>query len=118
MVSLSASREMLFDDAYIISLVPTENTRFVAYINGIIPILRQYTQTRRNRELNIEEVKLTVTAINELREFLFVRGQEQKARQKLLRNLKVVELLIDIIRVPFDPDGEYKSFHHCCVKIC
>jgi hypothetical protein len=39
--------------------------------------------------------------LNELQNFLFDRGIHVKQRQKLLRDLKVIDLLVEVVQSPF-----------------
>ena len=81
--------------------VPDENVFSVGYISGCIPILRQYCRRRQLKELDIVDAIAIAMTLNELTGFMFINGIEIKARQKLLRDLKIVEMLIKTLQVPF-----------------
>jgi len=53
--------------------------------------------------LTLRECDSVVEALEELTHFMFLRGTPVRQRQKLLRNLQVVEMLVAVLRVPFAP---------------
>lgn len=81
----------------------------MGFVSGMIPILKQYCDIRKKRELQTSERTLVESALKELAGFLVVDGTRMKNRQKLLRNLRVVEVLIDMLRVPFKPENTSAS---------
>mmetsp|Transcript_19552 Transcript_19552/g.58269 ORF Transcript_19552/g.58269 Transcript_19552/m.58269 type:complete len:2305 (+) Transcript_19552:63-6977(+) len=109
--SLCITEERLFDDAFILQHVPAEQVYNVNFVNGVIPVLREYIHGRRTKEERESALvplqRRAVGALQELRQFFFSRGQEVKTRQKMLRCLKVVEVLVDVLKAPFAKDSAY-----------
>ena len=94
-------KEHFFDDAFSLAMVPTDLVYFGSYLAGAVPMLRQYCRVRRERELSSHEANVLAAVLHEMKEFMFVKGIEQKRRQKRLRDYKVIELLIDMLQAPF-----------------
>ena len=66
-------------------------------------------------------------ALCEMKGFMVVNGVPDKQRQKLLRNLRVVELLVKLLQTPYrgSPDQQYvishslsPSFSVCLSLVC
>lgn len=95
--------------------VPDENVFSVGYISGCIPILRQYCRRRQLKELDIVDAIAIAMTLNELTGFMFINGIEIKARQKLLRDLKIVEMLIKTLQVPFS-ESCVKHVNNAAIK--
>ena len=110
------SKEGHFQDAFSLNKVPDENVFSVGYISGCIPILRQYSRRRRLHELEIVDAIPIATTLNELTRFMFIHGIEIKTRQKLLRDLKVVEMLIKMLQVPFSEACVEKRAKNAAIK--
>ena len=95
------SKQPHFQDAFSLHKVPEENAFAVGFMSGCVPILRQYCRRRQRRELTMVDAADVTSTLNELTQFQFIHGIEIKSRQKLLRDLKIVELLIKLLQVPF-----------------
>lgn len=50
--------------------------------------------------MNAKSAQRIVAAFKELEEFMFVKGQVDKTRQKLLRNFRIVDLLVRLLKYP------------------
>lgn len=100
LVTLEGSQHQMFDDAFIVIKVPLDQVQNVAFVSGMIPIVSNYKKIRLMRELSGRETADAVKALRELRDFMFHNGYWDKKRQKLLRNLSLVELLVDAVRTP------------------
>lgn len=98
---LEIDGELHFKDAFSIIKVPEENVYNVFYIAGFIPVLRHYFRIRAAGKVHQVEAEIYAHALNELNAFMFHEGIEQKQRQKLLRDLKVCEMLIRMLQAPF-----------------
>ena len=106
---LSLSEKQHFSDAFSALLVPEESVYSVAMVAGTIPMLRQYIKRRAERELTPLEATTVTNMLNELHNFLFERKVAIKARQKLLRDLKVIDLLVQVVQAPFNPTAATAS---------
>ena len=90
-----------FQDAFSARVVPDEHVYSVGFVAGIVPILRQYAQRRNVRELTPLESMTLAGVLNDLHGFMFDKGIEIKTRQKLLRDFKVIEILMEMAQAPF-----------------
>ena len=67
---------------------------------GLIPALKMYIKARREGGVLASEGRFRLLLEN-LADFMIVHGHRVRERQKLIRNLGVVELLIEVIKSPF-----------------
>ena len=104
LVSLSLIPTCMFDDAFTITAVPSDTIYLCAYMAGIVPVLHQYCRDRRAGAVSAGELAKVTATVKELDAFLEVSGTREKQRQKLLRNFHIVDILIDMLRIPFAPD--------------
>ena len=60
---------------------------------------------------NEENLSICFQALGEMKNFMVVNGEPNKQRQKLLRNLRIVELLVKLLQTPYrgSPDQQYVS---------
>ena len=103
--TLLLTEKQHFHDAFSARLVPEESVYSVATVAGTIPMLRQYIKRRALRELTALEAAMTANMLNELYNFLFERKIPIKLRQKLLRDLKIIDLLVEMVQAPFHPSA-------------
>jgi hypothetical protein len=106
---LEALGMSMFDDAFIITDVDLDSARNVAFVANLVPVLSTYCNVRRTREINLEERVALVAAMRELTEFLFDNGTAFRQRQKQLRNFRLIELFIEMLKVPFAPYNKSAS---------
>ncbi|KAL4233980.1 hypothetical protein ACF0H5_005635 [Mactra antiquata] len=90
--NVSASGESQYDDAFTIQNVEDESVIEFNYVAGMVPFLQN----------------LIKDAMEELRKFMIVKTLPSKDRQKLMRNLRVIDLLVKILQFPLDgvPDEQ------------
>ncbi|EGD74759.1 inositol 1,4,5-trisphosphate receptor type 3 [Salpingoeca rosetta] len=100
---LGLSETRMFDDAFIIQPVDKEYVYNVGYVAGMIPVIRMYTRLRLQGEPPVAVSNAVVSALKELSAFMFVKGNRVRERQKLIRNLYVVEMLVELLKSPFAP---------------
>lgn len=101
LLEVAMVKDHFFDDAFSLAMVPTDYVFFGNFIAGVIPMLRQYIRIRAERPLTGHEANVLASVLHQLNSFLFVKGIEQKKRQKRLRDFKVIELLIEMLHAPF-----------------
>eukprot|EP00039_Didymoeca_costata_P011469 m.161015 g.161015 ORF g.161015 m.161015 type:complete len:2636 (+) comp15183_c0_seq1:24-7931(+) len=104
LINLSFSPRPQFDDAFIINRVTSEKVSNVNFVKGTLPVLRQYLidRVKKNQSVDLQYAGRMVSMLKELKEFMYYRGQSQKRRQKLLRDFKVTELVVDMLRYNFN----------------
>ncbi|BFZ19740.1 hypothetical protein BsWGS_22779 [Bradybaena similaris] len=100
---VSASGESMYDDAFTIQYVEKAYVDDFNYVAGMVPFLLNLIRDRSECViLNAKKTHLTLTAMEELRRFMYVNGSTNKNRQKLMRNLRVIDLLVKILQCPLD----------------
>uniref|UniRef100_A0A1I8FAX0 RYDR_ITPR domain-containing protein n=1 Tax=Macrostomum lignano TaxID=282301 RepID=A0A1I8FAX0_9PLAT len=79
-----------YDDAYTIQKVEMEHVISFNFVAGVVPFLQSLIDGRRNGKLLAGKETFKIChALRELRNFMLVNGEPCKAKQKLLRNLRV-----------------------------
>ncbi|KAL4233979.1 hypothetical protein ACF0H5_005634 [Mactra antiquata] len=100
---VSASAESQYDDAFTIQRVNQILVDDFNYVSGMVPFLRNFIKDRECTVLlNSKSTHKLITAMEEMGKFLMVNNKPSKDRQKLLRNLKVIDLLVKILQFPLD----------------
>jgi hypothetical protein len=110
---LKALGMCMFDDAFIITTVGFELVQSVAFVANLIPVLTTYCDVRSK-----SEVDKLITALRELKAFLFHEETAFRQRQKQLRNFRVIELLIEMLRTLFRPYIKPDSAIPLFDKVC
>ncbi|XP_060552412.1 inositol 1,4,5-trisphosphate receptor type 2-like [Ruditapes philippinarum] len=100
---VTGSSESQYDDAFTIQRVEDENIREFNYVAGMVPFLQNLIKDRQvGITLNSKKTHQTVQAMDELQHFMIVENLPSKERQKLMRNLRVIDLLVKILQFPLD----------------
>ena len=102
LLGLGLSPEVKFDDAFHITRVDVKQSMYVSFCSGMIPMLRMALQPDC-RPLDSNDSVMVEAALKEFHDWIVVHGHGDRERQKLLRNLGVVELLVEILQQPFKP---------------
>eukprot|EP00040_Diaphanoeca_grandis_P037641 m.247338 g.247338 ORF g.247338 m.247338 type:complete len:2866 (-) comp33854_c0_seq11:229-8826(-) len=103
--SLLLIEDQKFDDVFSITPVPKTLAFEVGRIAGFLPMLNRYTHIRSKRELSVIEANIVAQELNELDDFMYEKGLEQKQRQKQMRSLGVINALINMLKAPFTTQG-------------
>ncbi|XP_004347257.1 hypothetical protein CAOG_04510 [Capsaspora owczarzaki ATCC 30864] len=110
LLQLTASRESHYDDAFTITQAKQKDINNVNFVAGILPALKWYAKSFRAaaskdkpRELTAETAAYLCRAMDLLAKFVVDKDTPNKRRQKVLRHLRCVDALIEVIRVPFSP---------------
>ncbi|XP_071092410.1 inositol 1,4,5-trisphosphate-gated calcium channel ITPR3-like isoform X4 [Haliotis cracherodii] len=100
---VAASGESMYDDAFTIQWVEQQYVDDFNYVGGMVPFLHSLIKDREEGHLlNSKKTHTVLTAMEELRKFMYVKGLTSKGRQKLMRNLRVIDLLVRILQCPLD----------------
>ncbi|KAK7504550.1 hypothetical protein BaRGS_00004036, partial [Batillaria attramentaria] len=100
---VAASGESMYDDAFTIQHVEKQFVDDFNYVAGMVPFLLNLIKDREETHiLNAKKTHTTLTAMEELRKFLLHHGAPVKNRQKLMRNLRVIDLLVRILQCQLD----------------
>ena len=109
-VATTAEKENDSDCAFHFTLVDLEQVSYTNFVSGVTPILRFYCDTREQRELSHTETEQVLLTLDEIRDFVYDdTGVRQKCRQKLFRGLQLIDLLIKMLEVPFQPHNKNDS---------
>ncbi|KAK3086885.1 hypothetical protein FSP39_024881 [Pinctada imbricata] len=100
---VAASGESQYDDAFTIQSVEKIHVDEFNYVAGMVPFLLNLIKDREERHfLNSKKTHTVLTAMEELRKFMVVKDLPSKNRQKLMRNLRVIDLLVKILQCTLD----------------
>ena len=80
---LLLTQELHFQDVFSVVQVPEDSVYNVNWVAGCIPVLRHYARLRLQGELDELDATMYAQTLNELNNFLFIDGIEQKPRQKV-----------------------------------
>ncbi|EGD81749.1 hypothetical protein PTSG_02461 [Salpingoeca rosetta] len=97
----TCTRNRMFDDAFIVQRVPFENVSYVNYVSGMVEVVRFFIRSRKTGELSSLTYRGFQQALREYTMFLSDNGKLNRMKQKLLRNFGVVELIVELLQVPF-----------------
>uniref|UniRef100_A0A914XA54 Uncharacterized protein n=1 Tax=Plectus sambesii TaxID=2011161 RepID=A0A914XA54_9BILA len=96
---LSGCAQMMYDDAFTIMLLDKSTLVNMVYIAGMVPFLQQLAREFKcNDECPPRRTHRTMSALLELKEFMLEFGVPIKSRQKLLRNFKIVDILVNLLK--------------------
>ncbi|XP_075250138.1 inositol 1,4,5-trisphosphate-gated calcium channel ITPR2-like isoform X3 [Convolutriloba macropyga] len=107
---LGTSPTMQYDDAFTLQVVTEEQLKIFNFAAGCVPLLQKFVQEKSNGvQLNEEACLRICHLLDNLKDFMFENGIPRKPRQKLLRNLMIVELLIAVLRLDVlnSPDQKF-----------
>ncbi|XP_060075349.1 inositol 1,4,5-trisphosphate receptor type 1-like [Ylistrum balloti] len=96
---VSASSESMYDDAYTIQEVVKLDTSNFNFVAGMVPFLFNLIQDLQlATQLNAKKTHGIIVALQELKNFMVPQGQPDKNRQKLMRNLRVIDILVNLLQ--------------------
>lgn len=112
---LSACESKRYVDVYTMQHVEPELVHIFNSAAGMVPFVKRLIKWRQQgRLLNAATTHRTVCALHELRDFMFVNGEPDKNRQKLLRNLLIVDLLVQLLQNPLEAAPDYIYLKDVC----
>ncbi|OWF52185.1 Inositol 1,4,5-trisphosphate receptor type 3 [Mizuhopecten yessoensis] len=101
-IQVGAIPEKQYDDAFTIQSVEPELVEIFNYMAGMVPFIQKLVKDKNSGlTLNAKMAHDALTALSEMREFMVVNSVPSKKRQKLMRNLRIVELLVQLLQIPF-----------------
>eukprot|EP00045_Choanoeca_perplexa_P018056 m.276491 g.276491 ORF g.276491 m.276491 type:complete len:2614 (+) comp17698_c0_seq3:125-7966(+) len=92
-----------FDDAFIVHGVPEHSVRYVARVRAMVPVLQQFIKVAHRNPLDRNFFGRIYVALETYIKFMLVRGETDRKRQKLLRNMGVVELAVQAMQALLKP---------------
>ncbi|CAC5372088.1 unnamed protein product [Mytilus coruscus] len=99
---ISTIEEKQYDDAFTIQGVSSDLVEIFDYMAGMVPFIQKLIRDKKDGvQLNAKMTHDAVVALSELKDFMIVDSLPNKNRQKLMRNLRIVELLVYLLQIPF-----------------
>ncbi|CAG5132423.1 unnamed protein product, partial [Candidula unifasciata] len=96
---ISASTESMYDDAYTIQMVAYADYLDFNFVAGMLPFLFNLIQDQQSdTPLTTRRTHEVITTLHEIKEFIVPGGIPDKNRQKLLRNFRVIDLLVKLLQ--------------------
>ncbi|KAK6195492.1 hypothetical protein SNE40_000911 [Patella caerulea] len=107
---ITAIKNKHYDDAFTVQSVSTKLCSIFNYVSGMVPCIQKLISDKNDEMvLKYKTTYDVITALKELNSFMIVNSYPSKNRQKLMRNLRIVDLLVDLLHIPFKdtPDQTY-----------
>ncbi|KAL4219957.1 hypothetical protein ACF0H5_020368 [Mactra antiquata] len=107
-IGIGVVEEKQYDDAFTIQSVDESLQNIFNFMAGMVPFIQKLVADKKAGViLNAKMSHNVQTAINEISSFMVVDGEPIKKRQKLMRNLRIVELLVGLLKCPFTGADQY-----------
>ncbi|XP_067668084.1 inositol 1,4,5-trisphosphate-gated calcium channel ITPR2-like [Haliotis asinina] len=101
-MKIEAIREKQYDDAFTLQAVDTELVDIFHYMAGMVPFIQKLVKDKKEDViLNAKSAHTVIMALSEMKQFMVVDSVPNKRRQKLMRNLRIVELLVSLLQIPY-----------------
>ncbi|OAF66980.1 hypothetical protein A3Q56_05306, partial [Intoshia linei] len=98
---IGLSVDMLYHDAYILEPVVDRDYNNFKYVAGSASILVKLSENKNEGMiLKDKDAEKIIKILRDLQLFMIIDGSPCKLRQKLIRNLRVVEVLVKILQFP------------------
>ncbi|KAL8600024.1 hypothetical protein ACOMHN_057793 [Nucella lapillus] len=107
---IAAIQEKQYDDAFTLQFVEPELVDIFHYMAGMVPFIQKLVADKKSGAvLNAKMAHDIISSLKEMEDFMVDNSVPSKNRQKLMRNLRVVELLVSLLRVPYmgSPDQSH-----------
>ncbi|XP_064638655.1 inositol 1,4,5-trisphosphate receptor type 3-like isoform X2 [Lineus longissimus] len=99
---ITVIEEKRYDDAFTIQLVEAPLVEIFNYMAGMVPFIQKLIKEKKDgANLNAKQTHEIVQALQEMKEYMVVNSVPNKNRQKLMRNLRIVELLVTLLQIPY-----------------
>lgn len=99
MLAIDLAPNCQFDSAFIVTTVRPDNVGYLATGAGYLGLLQLYLRIRATREVSTVEAAMVVAGLDELAAWLYVDCLPDGQRQKILRNLQLVDMLVAMLQV-------------------
>ncbi|XP_023930445.1 inositol 1,4,5-trisphosphate receptor type 3 [Lingula anatina] len=99
---VSVEKEMQYNDAFTIQKVAPDLVENFNCMAGMVPFLQNLIkQKKAGQNLTAKQAQDIKASLKEMSNFMFLNSEPSKKRQKLLRNLRIVELLVKVLLIPY-----------------
>ncbi|KAI0220817.1 Inositol 1,4,5-trisphosphate receptor type 3 [Lamellibrachia satsuma] len=109
---VGVSKEMRYEDVFMLQKVSSADVSNFNYVAGTVPLIRKIVLDKQAGEkLNGSQTAEILSGLTEMKNFMTVNGAPAKERQKLLRNLRVVDRIVEVLEIPYKltPDYEFMA---------
>eukprot|EP00117_Sycon_ciliatum_P048000 scpid3078/ scgid34229/ Inositol 1,4,5-trisphosphate receptor type 1; IP3 receptor isoform 1; Type 1 inositol 1,4,5-trisphosphate receptor len=97
---IHVSEEMNYNDAFTLQEVTPDFADKFNFVAGMVPIIRDFRdKLRKGVQLNAKVSDRFKKLLEQLSNFQVVNGEPVKDHQKLLRNLQVIDILVEILKL-------------------
>ncbi|GFS12809.1 inositol 1,4,5-trisphosphate receptor type 1, partial [Elysia marginata] len=104
---ISASKESMYDDAYTLQIVEEKEVLAFNFVAGMVPFLFNLIKDQHsNAPFTARKTHAIIATLRELKEYIMPEGVPDKDRQKLLRNLRVIDLLVKLLQCPLRSESD------------
>ncbi|XP_013381715.1 inositol 1,4,5-trisphosphate receptor type 3 isoform X4 [Lingula anatina] len=107
---ISSTENRRYVDVFTIHEVEWEQIYSANFVAGMVPFLSKLIESREECDyLNAMKTHQITTALQELKQFMIINGETYKDHQKLMRNFRIVDLLVQLLQSPLQdaPDSNY-----------
>ncbi|KAL3848254.1 hypothetical protein ACJMK2_019123, partial [Sinanodonta woodiana] len=107
---LSATEDKQKGSIFTVQLVDKEHVQAFHFMAGMVPFLQKLLLTDKKEKYKLDAFMAykASMALKEMKNFMVRDGEPVKSRQKLIRNLKIVDLMVNILKIPVKgPDQDY-----------
>ncbi|XP_076454279.1 inositol 1,4,5-trisphosphate-gated calcium channel ITPR3-like isoform X3 [Babylonia areolata] len=99
---VAAIQEKQYDDAFTLQFVEPELVEIFHYMAGMVPFIQKLVSDKKaGAVLNAKMAHDVISSLVEMEDFMVDNSVPSKNRQKLMRNLRVVEQLVSLLKVPY-----------------
>lgn len=116
-IDLGTCHSAPFKDTFEIKLVKDKAIHGMGFVSGCLPALHEYVVHKRTGKggghaLSNGCVADLLTLLKEMNDFLYKSEIPQPSRQKMYRDFKVIDLLIEMLQAPYSiPCGRPEASH-------
>ncbi|CAH1800294.1 unnamed protein product [Owenia fusiformis] len=98
---VSTNDESVYSDVYTFQDVGQKDQVNFNFVAGMVPCIRNFIKDRKKKKrLSGARTIEMCTAFNEMRQFILPDGQPNKNRQKLFRNLRLIDMIVEMLQCP------------------
>lgn len=109
-----------FKDTFAVRIIKDVDAHHMGFVTGCRQVLHEYVVRKRTGKLAVNVDELLIL-LKEMNAFLYTSEIPQRTRQKMYRDFKVVDLLIEMLKAPYSlpcnrPDADHlmASFDEVC----
>ncbi|XP_065902252.1 inositol 1,4,5-trisphosphate receptor type 2-like [Dysidea avara] len=119
LLQIGVQNQMSYDDAFATEQVDDNLIQKFTYIAGVVPVFQAYIKEKssQNDKIGVKKSSAMRKALGELADFMQYAHPRMKDHQKLLRNLMIIELIVQILE-GYDPKASDARNHQSVCQAC